>query len=131
VMAAYRELGVVEQLYCQGDRLRAGVRAAIERHGLGGYVEVIGRSCNLVYSTRDQERQPSQPFRTLFLQETLRRGVLAPSFVVNYGHDDGAIDETIEAVDGALGVYRKALEDGVEVHLVGRPVRPVMRPSND
>ena len=131
VMASYRELNVVAQLYCQGDRLRAGVQAAIERHGVAGHMEVLGRSCNLVFATRDQERQPSQPFRTLFLQEMLRRGVLAPSFVVNYGHDDAAIDETIEAVDGALEVYRRALEDGVDAHLAGRPVRPVMRPTND
>lgn len=131
VMAAYRELGVVEQLYCQGDRLRAGIGASIERHGLTGFVEVIGRSCNLVFATRDQDQQPSQPFRTLFLQEMLRRGVLAPSFVVNFGHDDAAIDETIEAADGALAVYRRALQDGVDAHLVGRPVRPVMRPTSE
>ena len=131
VMSTYRELGVVEQLYCQGDRLRAGVRVAIERHGLTGYFDVIGRSCNLVYATRDQDGKPSQPFRTLFLQEMLRRGVLAPSFVVNYGHDDAAIDQTIAAADEALDVYRKALDEGIDAHLTGRPVRPVMRPSND
>ena len=61
----------------------------------------------------------------------LRRGVLAPSFVVNYGHDDAAIDQTIAAADEALDVYRQALDEGIDAHLTGRPVRPVMRPSND
>jgi glutamate-1-semialdehyde 2,1-aminomutase len=130
VMAAYRQLDVVGTLYRQGDRLRHGIDASIKRHDLEPYVAILGRSCNLVYATRDPDGQPSQPYRTLFLQELLRRGILAPSFVVNLAHDDRAIDETIEAVDGALAVYRTALEDGVETLLEGRPVRPVMRATN-
>jgi glutamate-1-semialdehyde 2,1-aminomutase len=55
----------------------------------------------------------------------IRRGVLAPSFVVSYSHADEDIDRTIEAVDGALGVYKRALEDGVEKYLVGGHSRPV------
>lgn len=130
VMAAYRDLDVVTTLYRQGDRLRRGVTASIDRHGLGNQVAILGRSCNLVYATRDADGQPSQPFRTLFLQELLRRGILAPSFVVNIAHDDAIIDETVDAVDEALAVYRRALEDGVETRLEGRPVRPAMRPAN-
>jgi hypothetical protein len=33
----------------------------------------------------------------------------------------------VKAIDGALGVYRQALEDGPEAHLVGRPVQPAFR----
>lgn len=128
VMETYRERGVVECLYRQGTRLAEGVRQTIAHHGLVGYFEVLGRPCNLVYATRDQERMPSQPFRTLFLQETLRRGLLAPSLVISYAHDDAAVDETVEIIDQALGVYRSALDDGIERHLEGRPVKPSMRP---
>ncbi len=63
----------------------------------------------------------------MFLQELLRRGVLAPSFVVSYSHTDGDIDLTIEAAAAALGVYRQALDNGVEKYLVGPPVKPVFR----
>jgi glutamate-1-semialdehyde 2,1-aminomutase len=69
-------------------------------------------------------------FRTLFMQEMITRGVLAPSFVVNYSHSDADIDRTIEAVYGALAVYRKALDDGPEKYLRGRPVKPVFRQYN-
>jgi glutamate-1-semialdehyde 2,1-aminomutase len=81
----------------------------------------------MVYGTRDQQKQPSQPFRTLFIQEALKRGLLAPSFIVSYTHANADIDRTIEAVHGALEIYRKALNDGVEKYLEGRPVKPVMR----
>jgi glutamate-1-semialdehyde 2,1-aminomutase len=61
----------------------------------------------------------------LFLQETLRRGVIMPSLVVSYSHTDEDIDRTIDAIDGALGVYAKALEVGSAAELAGRPSRTV------
>ena len=73
---------------------------------------------------------PSQSFRSLFLQETIRRGVLAPSLVVSYTHQDEDIAKTLDAIDGALKVYRRALEDGVENYLVGRPSEIVFRRFN-
>ncbi len=43
---------------------------------------------------------------SLFLQETIARGILMPSLVVSYSHGDEDIDRTVEAIDGALGVYK-------------------------
>ena len=92
--------------------------------------EVLGKPPNLIYVTRDQEKSPSQPFRTLFLQETIKRGLLLPSLTVSYSHTDADIDRTIEGIAEALSVYRKALEEGIEKYLVGRPVKPVFRKFN-
>ncbi len=68
--------------------------------------------------------------RTLLLQETIRRGILMPSLVVSYTHTDTDIDKTIDALDGALGVYRKALDGRPQDYLNGRPSEPVMRAFN-
>jgi glutamate-1-semialdehyde 2,1-aminomutase len=130
VMRIYKAEPVVEALWRQGQRLKDGVNQSIQRHGLEGFFEVLGKPCCLVYATRDSSKQPSQPFRTLFLQEIIKRGILAPSFVVSYSHSDTDIDRTIKAVDEALSVYRKALEDGVDKYLIGRPVKPVYRKFN-
>ena len=127
-METYREHDVVGHLYRQGERLRAGVTAAAQRAGVERQVECLGRPCCLLFTTRDQLGRPSQEFRALFLQELLKRGVLAPSFVVSYSHTDRDIDLTIEAAAEALSVYRQALDDGVEKYLVGPPVKPVFRP---
>jgi glutamate-1-semialdehyde 2,1-aminomutase len=127
VMKIYRREPVVETLERQGLRLKTGVEAAAARHGLSDHFKLIGRPNNLVYLCRDRDGMASQLFRTLFLQETISRGVLAPSLVVSYSHSDEDIDRTIEAIDGALEVYRRALESGPESHLVGRPVQPVFR----
>ena len=84
----------------------------------------------MVYSTLDGDLRPSQAFRTLFLQETVRRGVLMPSLVVSYTHADEDIERTIEAVDAAMAIYARALEDGVEHYLIGRPSDTVYRRFN-
>jgi glutamate-1-semialdehyde 2,1-aminomutase len=126
-MRFYEDNPVVETLHARGARLREGYSQAAARHGLTGYVDLVGRDCNLLFTTKDADRRPSQPFRTLFMQEMIRRGVIAPSFVVSFSHSEADIDRTIEAADGALGVYATALADGITQFLDGPPVRPVFR----
>jgi glutamate-1-semialdehyde 2,1-aminomutase len=123
----FREQGVIEFLWRQGERLRAGINRVIARHGIADYFELAGRPCNLIFRTKDERGAPSQSFRTLFLQELIRGGILAPSFVVSFSHSDDDIDRTVDVVDQALGVYANALEGGVAAYLVGRPVKPVNR----
>jgi glutamate-1-semialdehyde 2,1-aminomutase len=126
----YEQEGVVEFLHRQGQRLKDGLEEAARELGLARHFEIVGRACNLVYAARDSEGNPSQAFRTLVLQETLKRGILMPSLVVSFSHEDADIDRTIEAVRGALTVYRQALDGGVERFLEGRPVKPVFRTRN-
>jgi glutamate-1-semialdehyde 2,1-aminomutase len=130
-MRIYRDEPVIEHLFRAGARLRRGVGQVISQNGLSEFVKVVGKDCCLAYATLDRDHLPSQAFRSLLLQETIRRGVLMPSLVVSYSHSNEDIDRTVEAVDGALRIYRRALEDGVEHHLVGRPSQMVYRRFND
>lgn len=126
-MRFYRDHPVVEKMYRQGERLRRGVNAAIEANGVTDFVGLLSRDSNLIFFTRDTERKPSQPFRTLFMQELAKRGILAPSFVVSYSHSDEDIDATIAATAEALALYRRALDEGVDRFLEGPAVKPVSR----
>lgn len=129
-MKVYRDEPVIERLYQQGQHLAQGVEAAIANHGLGQHVLLMGRPCCLAYATLDRNGETSQAFRSLFLQETIRRGILMPSLVVSYTHSDTDIARTVEAIDGALGIYARALNDGVETYLTGRPSQLVYRRFN-
>jgi glutamate-1-semialdehyde 2,1-aminomutase len=126
-MRTYEREPVVEHLRRQGERLRRGVEQVVLAKGLMDRVGVDGHPANLTYYTHDENGEPSQPFRTLFLQELIAGGVIAPSLVVSYSHRDEDIDRTIEAIDRALDVYARALSDGLERYLAGRSVQPVMR----
>jgi len=101
-----------------------------QRHGIDAFVYPVGRPCCLTYATLDRDGNPSQSFRSLLLQETIRRGILMPSLVVSYTHQDADIDYTLEAIDSALEVYARALQDGAERYLVGRPSQTVYRRFN-
>ena len=129
-MQIYQEKNVVEYLHYQGQRLADGINNLVDELNLEGYFGVIGKPCNLVYYTRDQDKQPSQPFRTLFMQETIKRGLLMPSLIISYSHSDEDVDRTVEAIGESLLVYRRALDEGVDKYLVGPSVKPVFRSRN-
>ncbi|HEY0240598.1 MAG TPA: glutamate-1-semialdehyde 2,1-aminomutase [Friedmanniella sp.] len=128
VVAAYAEHDVVATMERQGAKLAAAVNAAARDAGLDAYVQVRGRPSCLVFTTSDPAGQPSQPFRTLFLQELLDRGVLAQSFVISAAHTDDDLAQTVAACTAALAVYARAIDDGsTDRWLRGRPVAPAVR----
>lgn len=130
VTDVYEKNNVVDYLKYQGERLRKGMLDLIQSHQLEGYAGIIGHPACLVFTTKDQNQQPSQPFRTLFMQELIKRGVLAPNLVINFSHSDSDIDQTLEVINESLYVYKKALDEGVEKYLMGKSVAPVYRKRN-
>ena len=129
-MDIYRLEPVIRTLEAHGERLRSGLEDVAAARGVAEAFTLFGRGSCLFYGTKDATGVPSQPFRTLFLQETISRGLLAPSFVISYSHRDADVDRTVEIVDNALAVYADALEGGVERFLTGRPVQSVYRARN-
>ena len=129
-MEVYKEEKVVDQLWEKGTALRDGLNRVVAELGLEDFFQVLGQPCNLVFATRDQEKQPSQTFRALFMQETIKRGLLMPSLVISFAHTEADILRTIDGVGEALEIYGKALREGADKYLVGRPVKPVFRPRN-
>jgi glutamate-1-semialdehyde 2,1-aminomutase len=127
VMKVYEQEPVIETLYARGERLRAGINRAVSELKMERQFSITGRPCCLFFGTADANGAPDSLLRTLFMQEMLKRGVLAPSFVMSYSHSEADIDHTIDAVAESLWVYRKALEDGVERYLVGQAVKSVYR----
>ena len=129
-MATYRDEPVIAAMAARGEHLRERIQESIDAHAIGHAFSVFGHPCCLYYGTRDQAGAPSQPFRTLFLQETISRGLLAPSLVVSYAHREIDVERTAEIIDEALGVYARALETDIESFLRGRSVQPVYRARN-
>ena len=129
VMRIHREEAIAELL-------AAAATAAVARRpprfactGSRRTSELLGRpSKPRLRDARRGRATALRPFRTLFLQELIDGGVLGPSFVVSAAHSEADIERTGEVAERALRVYRSALEDGIERHLRGRSVQPVMRP---
>src|SRR5258705_1788418 len=115
-----------------GRQLRDSAEAAIREAGLADHVQLTGRASCLTFVTRDADKGPSQSYRTLFLQELLRRGVLGQSFVTSAAHNDLDIEETDAAIRVALPLHLQTIDRGsVEGLLDGRPVAPAIRQFAD
>jgi glutamate-1-semialdehyde 2,1-aminomutase len=128
VSTAYAERDVVAEMELQGTKLRAGLMQVAKDCGMEQHVIFAGRPSCMIFVTKDHNGEPSQAFRTLFLQELLRRGVLGQSLVISAAHTDVDIDQTIDAAAEALEVYARAIEAGsTDGLLAGRPVAPAIR----
>ncbi|MCB0668281.1 MAG: glutamate-1-semialdehyde 2,1-aminomutase, partial [Saprospiraceae bacterium] len=108
VADAYEQHDVVRILKTRGTRLKKGLEECIGRHNLESYISIPGHPACLVCATADHDGPGSQPFRTLMLQEIMRRGIIAPNLVISFAHSEDEIDETIEAFDQTFYIYRKA-----------------------
>ena len=117
-------------LWAYGARLKAGLAEVAGRHGLQDHVLMEGPAIALNYVTRGADGLPSLPMRTLFAQEMLKRGVMMPWLAISQAHGDTELSMTLDAFDGALGVYRQALDAGVETRLNGPSIKPVFRSHN-
>ena len=128
VIQTYAQEGITARLHALGERLAAGVREVVSGMGVEDHVVVRGRASNLVFTTLDENRQPSQAYRTLFMRQLIAGGVLAPSFVVSSALTEDDIDRTVDVVAQACAVYRKALDAAdPTAWMGGRSVRPAFR----
>jgi glutamate-1-semialdehyde 2,1-aminomutase len=121
---------VVGHLWSYGRALmdmmrRVAADAKVERH-----FSVVGIACSPGYVTLDANGEPSLAFRTLFAQEMVRNGVLMPWIALSYRHGAEELALTERALRQTLGVYARALNDGVEGYLEGPIIKPVFRRFN-
>lgn len=125
-----RDEDVPGHLWRYGARIRHGLAEVAARHGLSRHVYTEGPSIALHFVTCGADGRPDLGMRTLLVQEMLRRGVLMPSIVISQAHGDTELAQTLEALDGAMSVYARALDEGTEKYLEGQPVKPVFRKHN-
>ncbi|TGE33014.1 glutamate-1-semialdehyde 2,1-aminomutase [Desulfosporosinus sp. Sb-LF] len=126
----YKELDVTRRLWSSGKRLCEGMNQIATQNGIGDKLQFIGVPCSPNFITKDQQGQVSLEFRTLFIQEMIKNGVLMPWVALSYAHTDELIDLALEAGRKSMDVYKNALTDGVEKYLDGRAIKPVFRKKN-
>lgn len=131
VLRTYQSHDVLGHHRALVARVAAGFRAAVSARGLDGIVDVHQSPWRVITVYRDRDGRVSPAFRTLMLQEMIRRGVLFQGlFMPCYQHTEQDAMEVTGAFDESCAVYADAIAHGVERHLVGEPTRPVFRKYN-
>ncbi len=118
---------VLEHIWEKGARLHSGLKRAAREWGLD--VEISGRPPRAGLTFRNESGDADPLMRSLFLQETVKRGVLfgGPIFI-SYAHDDADINRTIEVSYEAFCKVRSAFESASPASfLEGKVVGEVFR----
>lgn len=126
----YQELDVVGAIWKSGKALMYGMNGIASELGLEDKFSFVGVPCSPNFLTRDESGEMSLGYRTLFVQEMAKYGVLMPWVALSYSHGEDEIALALDAGRNSLEVYRRALDDGIDRYLEGRPIKPVFRKMN-
>jgi glutamate-1-semialdehyde 2,1-aminomutase len=129
-VAIYKEKDVCRHLWDYGARLRTGIEAIAQECGVEEFFNMYGPSICLGFLTKDATGVSSAKYRTLFLQEMIKGGVMMPWIAVSLSHGETELDMTLNAARNALKTYAAAISEGVDKYLVGPEVKPVFRKYN-
>jgi glutamate-1-semialdehyde aminotransferase len=92
------------------------------------FIHVIASEWLPAFVFKDEDMQVSQKYRTLIMQEMIKRGVLFQGFFVpSYSHTEIDLSYFEAAFSESLEIYSKALQNGIDNFLVGKPAKPVFR----
>ena len=130
-MDVFENEPVIEHNKMIGDHFMKGVKEILNRRGLNDYLQMMGFNWSVGLMVKGQDKTPDLHYRTLFMQEMIQRGVLYQGILSPcYSHTTDDIDFMLVAFDESCEVFERALEDGVEKHLVGEEIKPVFRQFN-
>ena len=126
----YKELNVTAHIWDMGKRLVNGLNTIAKEYSLQDYFYIEGAACspNLVICGKD--KKASFEYRTVFLQEMIKEGILMPYIAIAYEHTEKEIDRTLEVARKAMKVYDDALNGDVNQFIEGNIIKPVFRKYN-
>ncbi len=124
----FRNKPVIKHNHSIGDALIASCNKVLEESGLKDYIYITPCNWMLVFTFRDKEKQVSQGYRTLMMQEMIKRGILFQgTFVPCFSHSSDDVDYFVTAFSDSCKVYKQALQGNYRDFLVGEPAKLVFR----
>ena len=121
---------VEERVWGFGSQLITKMNQCAVNRGVEKYFKVFGPACSPRFVTLDSNEITSLEFRTLFLQEMLKRGILMPWISISYRHTESLLSEIEQALDETFQIYTKALETSPRGFVQGEYLKPVFRKFN-
>lgn len=124
----YQEKNVIAHNHQIGRKLAELCQQLVNENNLSAYIEVVAAEWMPFFVFKDKSEAVSQGYRTLFMQEMIKRGVLFQgAFVPCFSHTEDDVYYFAKAFGESLKIYQEALEAGYEKFLTGEPAKPVFR----
>lgn len=130
-ISVYKELKVTEHIWNKGKMLCKGLQDIAEEYGLSDYFYYTGAECSPNLIICDKNKKPSMEYRTVFMQEMLKGGILMPYISLAYEHGDDEISYTLDIARKAMKVYSDSLNSkDINEYIIGNVIKPVFRKYN-
>lgn len=129
VLTKLKDNPVLDVISQNGTRLLDGLRTRIAAHGLQHVMALHGDPSWSVVAINDQPSMTQWELKTLWIQETARRGVLNIGIhFIGASHTPAVIDEALAAYDEVLDVIKRAIDAGsIADFLECAPLKPLFR----
>lgn len=121
---------VIKHNWDYGSKLIKESNRISKKIGIQDYFSFAGIACSPFFTCLDNNKKNSLEFRTLFIQEMLKHGILMPWISIAFRHSDSSLKKTLIALEKTLYIYKKALKNGVRKYLKGHVIKPVFRKFN-
>lgn len=120
---------VIGTLRSRGERLIAGVRERIQRHGVGELLSISGHPSWSFLLLKDVPGASQWQTKTLLMQELFARGILAyGTHNLSYAHSEADIDRLLDTYDEVFPLLRAgALEGRMGELLRCKPLEPLFK----
>jgi glutamate-1-semialdehyde 2,1-aminomutase len=126
-----KEQNAIKHFWDTGRLLMDRVQKAAQEVGAESYIEIGGYSVKPSFSFKDEKGEISMIARTLFLQETISRGLLMPYMVPSLAHTEQDIEFAVNCTREALIVMKEAADGAGMLNAVqGNIIKPVFRKYN-
>ena len=121
----------IDENWSIGRRLKKGSNEIARGFGIEKYAFMGGLCISPTINFLDKSGQADAGLRTLFLQETIKKGILIPYVSISASHREQELEKTIDAFQHALKIISDAISVGDLSHfLIGSHVKPVFRKFN-
>ncbi len=125
---------VPDHLWEVGTVLKDGYNQLALDLGLAEFTQCIGYPCRTIISFDGRGRFDPLEMKSYFQQELIRRGILWAAYhALCHSHDRALIDETLNAYEDVLKLFRKVVYGGRKLRplIEGETVKPVFRKVAD
>lgn len=126
-----KEKNVVEHIWKIGEQFKEGFNSIAKEIGFN--VESIGYPPRQNIAFKDTGKYTVLQIKTLFLQETIKRGILIGNVIFfSYSHTKEDIEKTLDVCREALKVVKEGIEqDNLLEKIEGKIAREVFRKKSE
>ena len=131
VIEIYKKRNVIKHHRKVIKNLDLIINKMINEFDLKEYIKVFSSDWRIFLEFYDAKKQISNKFKTLFIQEMIKNGVLFQgTFLPCYRHTNSDLKKIFTAFKNSSNIYKNALEKGVNKFLKGKEIKNVFRKKN-